>query len=197
MNNAPHPNLLLRHENLCRTLRFWPKKESFQIFHHLTIPYWPWILENSGSVRNSDPISNLINFTLANSQTVTIQTQDRVYKYVGEPRVKRNGNGRHTWFIVEETLSRDFGKLERWEEESVREDWETGSVKRIVSEYLEELKKLEDSGTWFEKTVVSGEEGCTGSDIVAKMLFPSQLQRIREWLDALPLQWHQEKDSSP
>jgi len=134
-------------------------------------------------MRNSDPISNLINFTLANSQTVTIQTSDRVYKSLVEPK---NRNERHTWFIVEETLSRDFGKLETWKEESVRKDWETGSVKRIMSNYLERLKELEDGGSWFEDTVVSGEEGSTGSDIVAKRLPPSQTQRIREWLDDLP-----------
>jgi hypothetical protein len=136
-------------------------------------------------MRNSDPISNLINFTLANSQTVTIQTSDRVYKYVGEPR---NRNGRHGWFIVEESLSRDFGKLERWKEESVREDWETGSVKRIVSGYLERLKELEDGGSWFEDTVVSGEDGSArpDMDIVAKLLLPIQLQRTQEWLDDLP-----------
>ena len=112
---------------------------------------------------------------------MTIQTRDSVYKYIGEPRVQRNRHGRYTWFIVEEWLSRVFGILENWQEESVtRGDWETGSVKRIVSGYLERLKELEDGGSWFEDTVVSGEEESTGSDIVPKM------QRIQEWLGDLP-----------
>ena len=183
MKNAPHPNLLLHHEEVSRAVWQCPNK-SYQIFHLLAIPSWPWVLDFPGS-KGSDHISNLINHTLATSETVAIETRDRVYKHLREPRGRKTRTGRHTWFVVEEMLSRGLANLERWEEESVKEDWETGSVKRIVSADEKRRKELEEYGSWFDESVMSGEEGFAGSDIVPRIL-PHKLQRVQEWLNSLP-----------